>query len=66
MILVIKNIKNASKNSAIEQYLTIKHNNSTDQHSSSDVRKILSDNTIIIYKNDNKKKNGYEFKKQWA
>ena len=31
------------------------HNNSTKQLKSSDVRKILTDNTIIIYKNNNNK-----------
>ena len=45
------------ENSTIKQHLTIKHNNSTNQLSSSDVKKILiQDNTIIIYKNNNKKR----------
>ena len=44
-----------SGNSAIKQHLIIKHNNITNQLTSSDVRKILTDNTIIIYKNNNKK-----------
>ena len=44
-----------SENSAIKQHLIIKHNNSTNQLTSSDVRKILTDNTIIIYKNNNNK-----------
>ena len=35
----------------------MKYNNSTDQLTSSDVRKSLADNTIIIYKNNNKKNN---------
>ena len=43
-----------SENRAIKQHLTIKHN-STNQLSSFDVKKILTDNTIIIYKNNNKK-----------
>ena len=34
--------------------LIIKYNNSTKQLTSSDVRKILTDNTIIIYKYNNK------------
>ena len=41
-----------SENSAIKQHLILKHNNSTNQLKSSNVRKIL---TIIIYKNNNKK-----------
>ena len=40
------------ENSALKQHLIIKHNNNTDQPS--DVAKILTDNTIIIYKNNNK------------
>ena len=44
-----------SENSTIKQHLNIKHN-STDQLTYSDVRKILEDNTIIIYI----KKNDYE------
>ena len=39
----------------MKQHLIIKHNNSTDQLRSSDVRKNLIDNEIIIYKNNNKK-----------
>ena len=42
------------ENSAIKQNLIIKRNNSTNQLTSSDVRKILTDNTIIIYKNNYK------------
>ena len=42
------------KKSAIKR-LIIKHN-STNQLTSSDVRKILTDNSIIIYKNNNKKR----------
>ena len=38
------------ENSAIKQHLIIQNNNSTNQLTSSDVRKILTDNTIIIYK----------------
>ena len=45
-----------SENSAIKQHLIIKHNNSTDELISSVVRNLLPDNTIIIYKNDNKKR----------
>ena len=45
-----------SENSAIKQHLIIKHNNSTNQLTYSDVRKILTDNKIIIYKNINKKR----------
>ena len=37
-----------SENSAIKQHLIIKHKNSTNQLTSSDSRKILTDNTIII------------------
>ena len=44
-----------SENSTIKQHLIIKQNNSTNQLTSSDVRKILTDDTIIIYKNNNKK-----------
>ena len=43
-----------TKNSAIKQ-LIIKHINSTNQLTSSDVRRILTDNTIVICKNNNKK-----------
>ena len=43
-----------SENSDIKQHLIIKHNNSTNQLTSYHVRKILTDNTIIIYKNNNK------------
>ena len=43
-----------SENSAIK-HLIKKHSNSTNQLTSSDVRKILTDYTIIIYKNNNKK-----------
>ena len=39
-----------SENGAIKPHLIIKHN-STNQLTSSDVRKILTDDTIIIYKN---------------
>ena len=42
-----------SENSAIKQHLIMKHN--TKQLTSFDVRKILIDNTIITYKNNNKK-----------
>ena len=45
-----------SENNAIKQHLIIKHNNSSNQLTSSDVWKILTDNTIIIYKNNNKKR----------
>ena len=45
-----------SENNTIKQHLIIKHNNSIYQLTSSDVRKILTDNTIIIYKNNNKKR----------
>ena len=38
------------KNSAIKQHLIIKHNNNTYRLTSSDVEKIFTDNTIIIYK----------------
>ena len=38
-----------SENSTIKQHLIIKHNNCINQLTSSDVRKILTDNTIIIY-----------------
>ena len=44
-----------SENSTIK-HLIIKYNNSTNQLTSSDVRKIFTDNTIIIYKNNNKKR----------
>ena len=44
-----------SENSNIQHFL-IKHNNSTNQLTSSTVRKILTDNTIIIYKNNYKKR----------
>ena len=37
-----------SKNSPIRQHLIIKRNHRTDQLTSSDVRKVLTDNTIII------------------
>ena len=36
------------------KHLIIKHNNSTNQLTSFPVRKIFTDNTIIIYKNNNK------------
>ena len=39
-----------SENSTIKQHLIIKHNNSTNQLTSSNVRKILTNNTMIIYK----------------
>ena len=45
-----------SENSAIKQHLMIRYNNSTNQLTSSNVRKILTDNIIIIYKNNNKKR----------
>ena len=45
-----------SENSTIKQHLIIKHNNSTNQLTSSDVRKIPKDNTIIIYKNNYRKR----------
>ena len=45
-----------SENSSIKQHLIIKHNNSTNQLTSSEVRKIPKDNTIIIYKSNNKKR----------
>ena len=44
-----------SENSAIKQYLIIKYNNINSQLTSSNIRKILTDNIIIIYKNNNKK-----------
>ena len=44
-----------SENSAIKQRLIIKYN-STSQLQPSDVNKILTDNTIIIYKNNNEKR----------
>ena len=44
-----------SENTEIKQHLIIKHNNSTNQVTSSNVRKILTDITIIIYKNNKKK-----------
>ena len=44
-----------SENSAIKQHLIIKHNNRTNQLTSSDVRKILTYNRIMIYKNNIKK-----------
>ena len=44
-----------SENSTIK-HLIIKHNNSTNQLTSSNVRKNLTDNTIIIYKNNNEKR----------
>ena len=47
-------IYHLSKNSAIKQHLIIKHNNSTNQLTSSDVRKILTDNTRVMYKNNYK------------
>ena len=37
-------------NSVITQYSIIKHNNSTNQLTFSDIRKILADNTMFIYK----------------
>ena len=43
-----------SENRAMKRHLIIKHNNNTNQLTSSDVRNILTDNTIIIYKNNNK------------
>ena len=55
-----------SKNSVIKQHLIIKHN-STDQLTSSDVRKIITDNTIIIYIYIYKIiKNDYKSLKQYA
>ena len=44
-----------SENSITKQHLIIKCNNSTNQLTSFDVKKILTGNTIIIYKNNNKK-----------
>ena len=44
-----------SENSAIKQDFIIKHSNSTNQLTFSNVRKILTDNSIIIYKSNNKK-----------
>ena len=52
-----------SENSTIKQHLIIKHNNYTNQLITSDVRKILTDYTVIIYKNNNKK-NNYNSEKQ--
>ena len=48
-----------SENSSIKQHLIIKHDNSTNQLTTSDVRKILTDNIMITY---NKKtiKNDYK------
>ena len=40
----------------MKQYLVIKHNSSANQLTCSDVRNILTDNTIIIYKSNNKKR----------
>ena len=40
----------------VEKDLITKHNNNTNQLTSSDVRTIVTDNTIIIYKNNNKKR----------
>ena len=40
----------------MKQHLIIKHNNSTNQLISFNVRKILTYNTIIIYKNNDKKR----------
>ena len=37
--------------SSTEEHIIIKHNNSTDQLTPSDVRNILKDDTNIIYKN---------------
>ena len=48
-----------SENSARKSYLIIKYNNSKVQLTSSDIRKILTENLIILYKNNNK--NGYKF-----
>ena len=45
-----------SENNTINQHLIIKHKNSTNQLTSFNVRKILTDNTIIIYRNNSKKK----------
>ena len=47
-------IYHLSENSIIK-YLIIRHNNCTNQFTSSYVRNIFTDNTIIIYKYDNKK-----------
>ena len=52
-----------SENSAIK-HLIIKHNNSINQLTYSNVRNILTDNIIIIYKNNNK--NDYKSEKQYA
>ena len=45
-----------SENRALKKHLIIKHNIITNQLTSSDVRKIFSDNRMIIYKNSNKKR----------
>ena len=42
--------------SAIKQHIMTKHNKDTDQVKSPDIRKILSNNTKMIYKNNKKKR----------
>ena len=44
-----------SENSTIKRHLIIKPNNNTEQLTPCDVRKILINNVIIIYKNNNNK-----------
>ena len=51
-----------SENNIIKQYLIIKHNNSTKQFIFSEVKKILTDNIIIIYENNNKSERQYALK----
>ena len=53
-----------SENSVMKQHLIIKHYNSTNQLTSSDIRKILTDNTTIIYKTI--KKNDYKLFTEYA
>ena len=53
-----------SENRAIKQHSIIKHKHRTDQLTSSKVRKILTNNPIIIYKTNNK--NDHKIKKQYA
>ena len=55
LIILIILLGDFSKKSTIKQHLIIKHNNCTDQLTSSDLRKILTDDTIIIYINNDKK-----------
>ena len=54
--IISRRLTYLSENSTIKQDLIIKHNNNTDQLTSFDVRKILTDNSIIIYKNNNKER----------